>query len=81
MLLAIKIDNIHAAHTNHMAILDCIQFLSFISNYLIHEHGRDNVGIRVRVMVFNTTFNNISVKSWRSVLLVEETVVPRYNHV
>jgi hypothetical protein len=25
------------------------------------------------VMVFNTTFNNISVISWRSVLLVEET--------
>ena len=25
-------------------------------------------------MVFNTTFNNISVLSWRSVLLVEETV-------
>ena len=24
-------------------------------------------------MVFNTTFNNISVISWRSVLLVEET--------
>jgi hypothetical protein len=24
-------------------------------------------------MVFNATFNNISVKSWRSVLLVEET--------
>jgi hypothetical protein len=29
--------------------------------------------IRVRVMVFNTTFNNILVISWRSVLLVEET--------
>ena len=28
------------------------------------------------VMVFNTTFNNISVISWRSVLLVEETGVP-----
>jgi hypothetical protein len=27
-------------------------------------------------MVFNATFNNISVKSWRSVLLVEETVYP-----
>jgi hypothetical protein len=26
----------------------------------------------VRVMVFNTTFNNISVILWRSVLLVEE---------
>jgi hypothetical protein len=28
--------------------------------------------VRVRVMVFNTTFSNISVISWRSVLLVEE---------
>jgi len=28
-------------------------------------------------MVFNATFNNISVMSWRSVLLVEETGVPR----
>ena len=27
------------------------------------------------VMVFNATFNNISVISWRSVLLVEETGV------
>ena len=27
----------------------------------------------VRVMVFNVTFNNISVISWRSVLLMEET--------
>jgi hypothetical protein len=26
----------------------------------------------VRVMVFNATFNNISVISWQSVLLVEE---------
>jgi len=32
------------------------------------------------VMVFNTTFNNISVISWRSVLLVEETRVPRENY-
>jgi hypothetical protein len=31
-------------------------------------------------MVFNTTFNNISVKSWRSVLLVEETGVNGENH-
>jgi hypothetical protein len=35
---------------------------------------------RVRVMVFNATFNNISVISWRSVLLVEETRVPTENH-
>ena len=28
----------------------------------------------------NTTFKNISVISWQSVLLVEETGVPRENH-
>jgi hypothetical protein len=32
-------------------------------------------------MVFNATFNNISVLSWRSVLLVEETRVPGENHL
>jgi len=31
-------------------------------------------------MVFNATFNNISVISWWSVLLVKETGVPRENH-
>ena len=34
----------------------------------------------IRVMVFNTTFNNISGISWRSVLLVEENGVPGENH-
>jgi hypothetical protein len=29
--------------------------------------------------MIDATFNNISVISWRSVLLVEETVVPREN--
>jgi hypothetical protein len=31
-------------------------------------------------MVFNATFNNISVISWRSVLLVEEIGVPEEHH-
>jgi hypothetical protein len=31
-------------------------------------------------LVFNATFNNISVRSWRSVLLVEETGVHGENH-
>jgi hypothetical protein len=35
---------------------------------------------RVRFMVFNTTFNNISDISWRSVLLVEESGAPGENH-
>jgi hypothetical protein len=33
-----------------------------------------------RLMAFNVTFNNISVISWRSVLLVEETGVAGENH-
>jgi hypothetical protein len=42
-----------------------------------------NIGL-VWVMVFNATFNNISVISWQSVLLVEETgkyitIIPKYN--
>jgi hypothetical protein len=32
--------------------------------------------LRFKVMVFNSTFNNISVISLRSILLVEETWVP-----
>ena len=31
-------------------------------------------------MVFDATFNNISVISWRSVLLMDETGVHRENH-
>ena len=37
--------------------------------------------VRVRAMVFNATFNNISVILWRTVLLVEETRVPGENHL
>ena len=35
---------------------------------------------RVMVVVFNATFNHISVTSLRPVLLVEETGVPGENH-
>jgi hypothetical protein len=34
----------------------------------------------VCLLVFNATFNNISVILWRSVLLVEETEGPGENH-
>ena len=43
----------------------------------------DNVTASHRVvmaMALNATFNNISVISWRSVLLVEETGLPGANH-
>jgi hypothetical protein len=45
----------------------------FIWKFLEY-HGL--VGVRVRVMVLNATFNNISVISWQSVLLVEEAGIP-----
>jgi hypothetical protein len=34
----------------------------------------------VSLMVFNATFNNISVILWRTILLLEETRVPGENH-
>ena len=39
-----------------------------------------NIAEWLGFMVFNATFNNISVISWLSVLLVEVTEVPRENH-
>ena len=36
--------------------------------------------IGLRDMVYNATFNNISVISWRLVLMVEETGVPGEKH-
>jgi hypothetical protein len=39
-----------------------------------------DIMVKVRVIVFNATFNNMSVISRQSVLLVEETGVPREKH-
>ena len=64
----------HSAATVKMVIIIFILYLSQINTYLLVN---DNVIYnRARVMVFN----NISVISWRSVLLVEETGVSRENH-
>jgi hypothetical protein len=38
------------------------------------------LGLFLSLVVFNATFNNISVISWRSVLMVEETGVSGENH-
>jgi hypothetical protein len=46
---------------------------------MINDIGYDLIFYRGWVYVFNATFNNISVVSWRSVLLVEETGVPGKN--
>ena len=44
------------------------------------QETTDSNRVRGRVIVFNVTFNYISVISWRSVLLVEETGVPGENN-
>ena len=41
----------------------------------VNEHERLS---KVRVMVFNTTFNNISVISWRQVLLLPQVTDKLY---
>jgi hypothetical protein len=59
---------------------------NFFFLLLIHpcgssQHNARNIRAnRVRIMVFNATFNNILIISWRSVFLVEETGGPGENH-
>ena len=45
-----------------------------------HAALRNNTKNWFGFMVFNTTFNNISVISWQPVLLVEESRKPGENH-
>jgi hypothetical protein len=52
------------------------QFIWLLFNpnrYFRCIYDKDKLRVRVRFMVLNATFNNISVILWRSVLLVEET--------
>jgi hypothetical protein len=44
------------------------------------NNSNKQVGL-VGFIVFNATFNNISVISWQLVLLVEETRVPGEKHL
>ena len=46
----------------------------------IFNHHSLRFLFRSKVMMFNATFNNVPVISWRSVLLEDETRVPGENH-
>jgi hypothetical protein len=52
----------------------------FIVFYSSIEEMFYRMRVKVRILVFNSTFNNISLISCLSVLLVEENWVPRENH-
>jgi hypothetical protein len=53
------------------------EIIVFIKNHKMPQVTQNcneyTLSLMVCLMVFNATFNNISVMSWRSVLLVEET--------
>jgi hypothetical protein len=51
-----------------------------VKTLTLNTNVKTNLLNRVRFMVFNATFNNISVISWRSVLLVEENGIPGEKH-
>jgi hypothetical protein len=63
----------------------CICYSQWLLIWGVHIEKKTPIEISsflmfVCLMVFNATFNNISVISWRSVLLVEETGGPGENH-
>jgi hypothetical protein len=55
--------------------------ITFIDDFHLTITFNSSMINRVRVLMFNATFNNISVVSWRRVVLVEETGGPRENHI
>ena len=61
-------------------------FEGIYNHNAIRKHGGDKKELSnvdcliVCLMVFNATFNNISVISWRSILLVDENRGPGENH-
>jgi hypothetical protein len=59
---------------------DNLYLFSYMKDPLLLEHFANMNKPVGWFMVFNATFNNSSVISWRSVLLVEETGVPEENH-
>jgi hypothetical protein len=55
-------------------------YFTFVKKKLLMSKTMLYLSWVVRVMMFNAIFNNISVISWWSVLLVEETGLPGENH-
>ena len=71
-----KLFKLRSTYSVFSVLISICRRYRFVHIYSTFSH----IGLGVRVMVFKDTFNNISVISWRSVLLVEETRVPVENH-
>ena len=68
--------NISIILLQHVLLMEKTIVLSPVTDKFYHIR----LFLFVCLMVFNATFNNISVISWRSILLVEETRGPREKH-
>ena len=77
-----KLISFHLFITNRASSIAC--FMCCQANIKVTKHSEKKNAISAErglwFMVFNATFNNISVISWQSVLLVEETGVPGENY-
>ena len=62
-------------------IIWCTRFILFNEVFFRQVYYENSLHeYNVRVVVFYATFNNISVRSWQSVLFVEETGGPGDNY-
>ena len=63
-------------------VINTNQSINILSFYICRSFPEKYkiLQLKMMIMVFNATFNNISVITWQSVLLVEETGVPGENH-
>ena len=70
-----------AAHVSFIVFGLTLQGLNLWPKHEPLHHWRESSSkqYNIRVMVFKATFNNISVISWGSVLLMEESRAPREN--
>ena len=70
------ISNYHGDRLETYRILSSKKWDIYLRYLPINGIKSLHIDVLIRVVVFHATFNNISVISWRSVLLVEETGVP-----
>jgi hypothetical protein len=75
---------INEINENYFTTLNCsfkqLYFQISTCQFLILTDMISHIIMMLGVMVFNATFNNISVISWMSVLLLEESGIPGENH-
>jgi hypothetical protein len=69
----VKIDTVY--HSKHLHLIKTNH-----PNMVNKQVDTTKFGMIEKNVLFNATFNNISVISWRSVLLVEETGGPGENN-